>query len=112
MNIHHYVTPHFKIKDWDLYRVFPKNCVNEIVKKVIKCAPLITALITIGAIFSLFNETDARYIPYQPVPSTTTTCLPDDVKIVPIAKAIWLFQKKSIIFCGLSNPWCMKGHFL
>lgn len=109
----HYAIQNYKIKDtWDSYITIPKNCVTTIANKVIKCVPLITALITVGAIFSLFNQIEARYIPYQQIQTTTTTFIPDNVKIVPIAKAVWIYKEKTMRFCSLTNPWCMKKYFL
>lgn len=111
MHIPYYAIPTLR-HEWDDYMATPRICVKEITHKLIQCVPLITALLTIGTFFSLFNELEARYIPYQEIKTTSTTSRPDDIKIVPIAKAVWMYQKKARSFCGLSNPWCMKGHSL
>lgn len=103
----HYPIQNYTMKEtWDIYLTTPTKCVTTIAHKVIKCVPVITALITVGVIFSLFNQIEARYIPYQQI--QTTTFIPDDVKIVPIAKAVWIYKEKIMRFCSLSNPWCMK----
>lgn len=113
MYSHHYAIQNYTMKDtWDSYITTPKNCVITITNKVIKCLPLITALITLGAIFSLFNQIEAKYIPYQQIQTSATTFIPDDVKIVPIAKAVWIYKDKTMRFCRLSNPWCMKEYSL
>lgn len=79
---HHVIQNHPMRHRWDNYFTMSKNCVITIANKVIKCAPLITALITIGALFSLFNPIEARYILHQRVETTTIKFIPDDVKIV------------------------------
>lgn len=103
----------YTMKDrWDTYITSPQNCVTTLANKVIKCAPLITDLITIAGIFSLFHQIEARYLPYQQIQTSATTFILDDVKIVPIAKAVWIYKDKTMRFCSLSNPWCMRQYSL
>ncbi len=91
------------------------NYINNITTRIIKCAPLITAFITIGTLFSLIQEVNTRYIPYDKTEITSTvTFTPDDVKIVPIWEAVWLYVAKSpkilsLERCTWSNFFCARS---
>ncbi|MGL4348455.1 MAG: hypothetical protein ACRCSV_03245 [Chlamydiales bacterium] len=104
-----YAKHNYKIKHkWPNYMLISNNCVTTLTNKVIQCAPLIA----IGTLFSLFNGIEARYIPYRPSETTTTLFIPDDVKIVPIREATWMYNKQAIVSCGLANPLCVLSRIL
>lgn len=112
-------TNHLSIRDYQITNVLQyinpsKKCITNVINRVVKCAPLITAFLTIGTLFSLIQEVSTRYIPHDEIARTSTAVIvPDDVKIVPIDEAVWLHVVKSpqpLIpkRCTWSNFFCSR----
>lgn len=114
---------YLNIRDYQIINLFQyvdpsKKCINNLINGIIKCAPLITAFITIGTLFSLIHEVNTRYIPHNEIVKTSTGIfVSDDVQIVPIAEAVWLEVTKSpreLIpkRCTWSNLFCARPHYI